>query len=459
MFEGKKLKYFCLSVLVLILLFKGVNNHRKQLLTHDESISFLAISSNLKAYNQLIKQAELKAFQIKQLFEVDSVSFKGLAKDMSNLDVHPPLYYYLSSVLFYFTGPELSVLLWFNWILLVISMLYLFKLGANYLSGTKPLLLVVFWSLSPVVFYNTFEARHYLLFEVLSFMYLYLALKKGDKTTKDYILIYLVCSLGFLTHYYFSLLILAVVLTLIKTQNKFFLKLIILSSASLILVFFLNPYYFDPLLDVLFRPKEASLVVSDTSKWIKLKAFFFSHLALFSDQRLFIYLSSIALIVAAFLGREKLKNVDESIVLPFIFLFILSLVLYVFGITPTHALSYKYFCFGWGLLFIVFSQLFNDKVIVVLTSLMILVNVFSFTRNGVKSVATVPKDLRLALTDAEQIEVSSLSRGDIPRLSMLLSDSCDIIINEDLDNEDVFKVKIHNKASKQIDLEGISFLY
>ena len=452
--------FICIGIVFVITIFKGVQIHKKNFLTHDESITFLANAANeMKYFEMLDQRSSFTAEEIKKLYFVNTVSFSSVAKDMGLFDIHPPLYYFSASILCYLFGPDVKVLLWFNVFLGLLSLSFLYKLAKSHIGHISAYLVIALWSLTPVVLYNGFEARHYMLFELLAFIYLFIWLRPTTKVNRDYILSSIICVMGLLTHYYFALVVFSVGTLLLVKQRNILLKWIIYHIASLGVIALVDPYFLNPILTLYGENNPESIKITESSIITKIKVFIYNHMHFFSEIRYVIYAFLLGIPIVLVIFRKKLLELLQipNLTIPFAVLLSLNFVLYILTISPSHAVSNEYFCFGWGLLCILIVFLLKKRATVFLIATVLCSTIFSANFNGVRYVDTIPNDFLLKLSRAKEVQINTRSRGYVSRIVWLMPDQCQVKLRDGgtYSNSAV----IDNSLAHEITVGDVTFHY
>lgn len=133
-------------------------------------------------------------------FAYDRVSYN------QSLDTHPPLYYFLLHTICSFFPNQFSWLFAFsiNIVFYIGSMVLIFRIGnALGMEESRSLLASIFWGLSSAGIYEVCFLRMYMMltFIMLYVTYLYVRMSHSF-SIKCVAITALMCTLGFLTHYY-----------------------------------------------------------------------------------------------------------------------------------------------------------------------------------------------------------------------------------------------------------------
>lgn len=198
----------------------------------DEGISFLAATGHEGAYHQVISDktppygrwaqaSEWKRFILPE----DSFCFKRISRDLTDFDVHPPLYFWALHLWFLLFDATALSGPWLNLVLFLPTAVALFSLARYCLHNSLEAALVAFiWSISPAVIQVSWVARSYglLVFLVILFIRQMIKLSRCQKRfpRMNYCLPALLTAGGLLTHYSFSLLVAGGVVFLIVTLVK-----------------------------------------------------------------------------------------------------------------------------------------------------------------------------------------------------------------------------------------------
>ena len=186
-------------------------------ISHDEAITYLSATGNQSEYasvenNKAYPYAKwVRAEEWKNFFKIkESFIFKKIKYDLSNYDVHPPLYFWILHIwLIIFgvhpwSGPLLNILIH------MINFILLYFFAKLILKNRYEASAVVFtYSFSPGVMEACFLARSYELFTFFSILLSWKTIKilsiEEQPNYWNLLLLAVITTGGMLTHYYFGL--------------------------------------------------------------------------------------------------------------------------------------------------------------------------------------------------------------------------------------------------------------
>jgi len=187
----------------------------KEVLTHDESISFLAATCHEGAYDRMLASGArplgrwVPAASWQRFLRMDDrFCFRMISRDLSATDIHPPAYFWLLHAwgLAFGLGPATGA--WLDGLIDLATLLALFGFGLRVLRRPVPAAAVALvWALSPAVVPIGSEARQCALF-ALSTVLLAWALDRAleDRPSPGRAAALAGASaLGMLAHYQFAL--------------------------------------------------------------------------------------------------------------------------------------------------------------------------------------------------------------------------------------------------------------
>ena len=157
----------------------------KQNFSNDESVTYLSATGNQVKYAQLVKpdSAYLDNYVKAQVWKNCYVSnppfcFKKIAYDLTQYDIHPPLFFWLMHLFILLFGFHVYTGLILNLITTLLTLFTLYKFS-NYVfnNSFKSLLVCTFWFLSPAIVQTDLEARHYQLFALFTILLSHIILK------------------------------------------------------------------------------------------------------------------------------------------------------------------------------------------------------------------------------------------------------------------------------------------
>ncbi|MFT3885573.1 MAG: glycosyltransferase family 39 protein [Flavobacteriales bacterium] len=186
----------------------------KQGLSYDESISYLCSGTSQARFAELYEhrpEVILTAGDIQALYARPSLDYGTLARDMSTLDRHPPLYFWALHTVHHFLGFHLWDGLLLNLLIGLLMLAVLYRLARRLgLPMEMALLVLAVYYLSPTVLQLDLESRQYALLGLITLISAMLGerLASGPRPWYTHAAFILVNTGGFLTHYYYGFLLL-----------------------------------------------------------------------------------------------------------------------------------------------------------------------------------------------------------------------------------------------------------
>jgi hypothetical protein len=189
----------------------------KRVLTHDESISYLAAACHQGDYARLTVRTEspygrwVPASEWKALLRPDRpLCLRQIGRDLAREDIHPPLYFWLLHGWALVFGVGLWTGVALNIALAALTGIALFALARRVLGDPlEGALVAAVWSLSPAAIRVFAEARQYELLALLAVLFVWQCLRFADPPTRserrDAALLAAAAAAGALTHFLFAL--------------------------------------------------------------------------------------------------------------------------------------------------------------------------------------------------------------------------------------------------------------
>jgi Dolichyl-phosphate-mannose-protein mannosyltransferase len=253
---------FVLAVLFAIVL-RIVGTVNKGTINHDESISYLAATCHQGEYSKITQglppfgtwahASDWKRFiQPEHLF-----CFEKIAVDLSQYDIHPPLYFWilhLWSGIFgvnSWTGPSLNI------VFAIITIYLLYRFAQNSLNNSdEAKIVVLIWALSPAVITISLEARQYDLLTLIALAFTLQTVKFADLSRqfslKDAVIFALLVAAGALTHFNFLLVVLGccifLTIRLIKNNLSRLIIAAICVGVGYLLFVLLHPHFYSSII-------------------------------------------------------------------------------------------------------------------------------------------------------------------------------------------------------------------
>jgi len=194
---------------------RGMRIATKRTIEHDEGISYIAATGHQGEYERVAAGTApcgrwARASDWARLWSAeDSWCFGRIGRELSTLDIHPPLYFWLLHVWCAGFGVSLAAGPGLNLALSVVSFFVLFLLArALTRDGTLAAVAAAVWFLSPAALETTSIARQYELFGLLSIALCWAtlrSLKAGGMPWQSGMLVAFLTGAGALTHHYFAL--------------------------------------------------------------------------------------------------------------------------------------------------------------------------------------------------------------------------------------------------------------
>lgn len=220
----------------------------KQMPTGDETITYLCATGNQGTYEVVNNSSGMygkitNSSDWQQFFEIKESTWTSIAQDLTQTDLHPPFYFWLLQQVIKVVQPIFKAGLLLNLLLHLISIYILFQIGKSVgLTKRTASMVVLFWSLSPAIVSIGFAARQYELLGVINLLTVFTFIKfEKDKHKLWLLLLLAALMMGVLTHYLYLYFMFAYVgyVIFLKRDVKttlVVLGLIILAVASLYLL-------------------------------------------------------------------------------------------------------------------------------------------------------------------------------------------------------------------------------
>jgi len=194
---------------------RGMRIASKRTIEHDEGISYIAATGHQGEYDRVAAGAApcgrwVRASDWARLWSPeDSWCFGRIGRELSTLDIHPPMYFWLLHVWCTGFGVSLAAGPGLNLALSVVSFFVLFLLArALTRDGTLAAVAAAVWFLSPAAIETTSIARQYELFGLLCIALCWATLrclKAGSISWRLGMFTAFLTGAGALTHHYFAL--------------------------------------------------------------------------------------------------------------------------------------------------------------------------------------------------------------------------------------------------------------
>lgn len=228
----------------------------RQVLSHDGSIAYLAATGQQGNWHDIVRfGSEQQPYgqwtQVdlwQQFFRLDSdATLSGIARDLADWDLHPPLYFWLLHYATAILGVEGSTGPLLNSALDLLTLLLVFG-AARYLLRDDLLAAVaaLMWFVSPAAVDTMQEARHYSLFGLTGIAFAWQLVRVIDESHRprhfDYAMLAALTCAGALTHYSFAMVVAAgLILAAGWSERTRLLPLIACIAAGVLLAVAISP--------------------------------------------------------------------------------------------------------------------------------------------------------------------------------------------------------------------------
>jgi hypothetical protein len=257
-----------------------VIKERNHQLVYDESVSYLVATNHAGAYRAAksggLNDKWVPASAWKDLMRPGPVfGLRGIAKELSETDYHPPLYFWLLHFWVLVFGVHASSGLWLNWLLALLTGVCLFYLARETLGDPLEAALVsTLWITSTSVVIANLVSRQYPLFALLTVLFVWLAVRACARERRlrwwDYVLFALAAAAGCLTHYHFALVMVGTALfavaRLVRRDRRRLLATAGAAVGGVLLAIALNPWFWNA-----FRREHAGQAVRATKALVRLR--------------------------------------------------------------------------------------------------------------------------------------------------------------------------------------------
>lgn len=360
-------------------------------ITYDDGISYLAATGHQGLYwtdkptGQWVLASQWQSFWTPSEFGV----FEKISHDLAFYDIHPPLYFWALHVWTSIMGVYLSTGPLLNIIFLIVAMIFIYltsiELRCTPWSATIASLV---WFLSGSTLSAGIVVRQYSLLGLAVAFYFFSLMKflnaKQLVTSKSSVLanfyIFLAIVVGLLTHYQFILVVgftsLFVIILLMRSENYIYgiKSIIIVSFLAAIVSVVLHPDFYHSLIR---QQSQVEHFYWGSILW-RLKKIIIALVEVFAPSYgyglvFFILISSLIIIATCIRMIFFTKNADffpelsvDKHYLPFASASLISLAvfaLYIFGFSPSHAMSSIYIILLTPIYFIVIAQLLDFLVL------------------------------------------------------------------------------------------------
>jgi 4-amino-4-deoxy-L-arabinose transferase-like glycosyltransferase len=365
---------FVLAVLFAIVL-RIVGTVNKGTINHDESISYLAATCHQGEYSSITQGtppfgAWAEVSDWKRFLQPEKLfCFEEIATDLSQYDIHPPLYFWilhLWAALFgvnSWTGPSLNI------VFAILTIYFLYRFARNTLTNPdEAKIVVLIWALSPAVITISLEARQYDLLTLIALAFTLQTVHFADLSRqlslKDAVILALLVAAGALTHFNFVLVVLGCCIFLtIKLIKNNLLRLItacISMGTGYLLFILLHPRFYSSIIqwqgyvhdpftfaELFTRIKQFGVAFSDFFlPWHSLGLVFsFGIIILAGGGWVAILMLKQPSIGLDFLKIIQAENMNGLFF--FFWNFGITTILYIAFLSPIHAMGPKYLNIAW----------------------------------------------------------------------------------------------------------------
>lgn len=438
----KKLLITLIPIFLFSLIFRGFAISEKEVFSHDETISTLVATGNQGVYHNLFNSEEgdkllnnwVSVDDWKFLVErPKTVNFNLISKDLGNHDIHPPLYYWLLHIIYFLFGSSIWSGAILNLVIYSATFFVVYLFFKTLKVDENTLFLTMFlWAFSPAVIHSVYEARHYELTTLLSFLLLFFVIRLIQSRNENNILsitvIFIVSFAGILTNYMFSIVagaaILIIGLKFYHTKAKQYLAgvvSIVLGLASIVVV----------------HPQVLNIFGNTGSGTEEVSAFIntiHAYLGFFSADVISRYLTLVLffiLVALIFLDRKinygsvrRFFTQENTIIIVAFYILVGGMIhlTYFLSLTPPHSVGVQYWNMFWPLFAYLIALIFTQFDIrgkhLLVASLFVLMIYSLFTginENDYKLRSWDP-EIREQVANAEFIITDQNKRGLLPAL-------------------------------------------
>jgi hypothetical protein len=246
-------------VMSVIQIWAVMLKERSDQIVYDEAVSYLAATGHEGAYARAKSGALngrwVAASEWKDLMQPGRIlGFRTIARDLSEADYHPPLYFWLLHIWVLIFGVHASSGLWLNWLFALATGYALFRLAREALGDElEAAAVAAVWLVAGPVTITNLVARHYALFGLVTTVFVWLVVRACDRERRlrwyDYVFFALATTAGALTHYHFALVLSGGALfALVRLVRRDLRRLLTMTGAAFaggLLAFLLNPWFYD----------------------------------------------------------------------------------------------------------------------------------------------------------------------------------------------------------------------
>ena len=395
---------------------------------HDEVISILFAQGNAGTYEEVKETLAGKwvpASEWKTFLQNPSPDFMAIDRDLSELDVHPPLYFWVLHFWIKAFGPEAAR--WLNMPFLLATTVALFFLARKNLSLTGSVLATSIWLLSPETVRITAITRAY---EILALIAVLIAIQttriiEGRTDYRNIAALGVLAVVGMLTHYLAALVLLtAVGLIALRRRDALVPVLVAMIVASVVFVALHPGFYMqfgkhETVLGFVGRSQEAASTLLGFFGWRRPWT---------TPGLAYFVLAVVVAGGAIFTVRYRPLTIPLAFAL---FPAAMNLVAYLTTVTPSYAFLGRHLSFAWPFVAIVLSMAVYrtvPRIAPFLLALVILIvgpaeYLILHGRNAAPSV----------IGSAPQLVLNNLAMGILPRYLFEANDAATVFATTDLD--------------------------
>jgi hypothetical protein len=420
--------------------------------THDGGISYICATGHQIEYNQTVRNNEwpygdwTAAADWKKFWQIEKrFCFRDIQSGLIHSDIHPPLYYWLLHVwvmifgINVWSGPILNI------IIDIACCAVLYRLArAVFDDRACALMAVFFWAMSPSVIETEMITRQYCLLVLFSLLFSQQVLRfsAGSVNWKQVLTIGLIAGCGVLTHYHFALIIVGsgiwLCFALRKNVARFFGWLLGLGLGAIVFLV-INPGFIKPFNRIARGPVNFS--------WIEFKTRSIRVICSMLPYRtkdiisrintdtwlpviIFVMLTVVVITIAVWQLRKKNMRINTKLfenkfcyhVSMFMWLWIVSVSLYLTMKSPGHAMGGRYLAMVWPFFAIAVIGAVKgisrngNKLLYVVCSLMTIAGFGFFGAElAYIKLRNLPETKEM-LVNTKQVIIDNPARGVLPRI-------------------------------------------
>jgi len=463
-----------LSAVGVVTVSFGIGLTKKTDISHDEVITYLSATGHQGEFQDIVSNERspygrwAPAYEWKKLLSIDKKFCFGLiGRDLARYDYHPPMFFWLLHIwailvgIHVWTGPV------FNFIITLLILFILYHFTKRLLGNSlEAAVVVLLWALNPIPVQTSLMARQYCLLTLWVFLLAQQVARYTESNNptnfKELCILFLLTTLGILTHYHFAFILASCGLWLIirlwyRSRSRLAWSLGAMAAGCLVFILLHPEFYLSFQLQN--QGSQSFTWKGVPYRLTRIMMSFFYSAWRKTIWPSFPQLTTIAIvftsaILLGFTGgillclkktfRLRIKNyfarLDKPqlfIVYIFICLFILSSLLYLMCSSPKHAIGAYYESMIWP--FAILSiyiliramrrkkMLFSAAIFLFLAFTMVnfcwyTYNMFTWQRNQ--------RELKLAqaFMQADKIVLSTVKRGVLPNIVRQIPDDTKVFV-------------------------------